>query len=100
MDGGAVTGRSGDALAGTRRDGACDDFAQTLGHDFGRPELLAEALTHPSARPLERRPGRRRKAGRQSYERLEFLGDRVLARDAGASRGADRARPAFGAVAR
>jgi ribonuclease III len=78
MDGGAVTGRSGDALAATRRDGACDDFAQTLGHDFGRPELLAEALTHPSARPLERRPGRRRKAGRQSYERLEFLGDRVL----------------------
>ncbi|MCH7930930.1 MAG: ribonuclease III [Proteobacteria bacterium] len=40
--------------------------AEVLGHDFARPALLAEALTHPSAR------------GGGGYERLEFLGDRVL----------------------
>jgi len=41
--------------------------ARILDHDFSRPELLVEALTHPSA-----------KAGRGCFERLEFLGDRVL----------------------
>jgi ribonuclease-3 len=41
--------------------------AGIVGHDFARPALLAEALTHPSA------------SGRgHGYERLEFLGDRVL----------------------
>ena len=44
-----------------------DVAATALGHDFGRPELLREALTHASAR-----------TGRRSYERFEFLGDRVL----------------------
>ena len=51
-----------------------------LGHDFARPELLREALTHRSAltgRPaLTDRSGRRSAAG--SNERLEFVGDRVL----------------------
>jgi len=47
-------------------------LADILGHNFERPELLAEALTHPSAR------GRRRSGWRRGYERLEFLGDRVL----------------------
>jgi len=43
-------------------------FAERLGHDFARPELLREALTHPSmAGP-----------GRADNQRLEFLGDRVL----------------------
>lgn len=42
------------------------DLSQRLGHRFGRPALLAEALTHGST------------AGDSSYERLEFLGDRVL----------------------
>jgi ribonuclease-3 len=37
-----------------------------LGHDFNRPELLEQALTHPSATAIS------------TYERLEFLGDRVL----------------------
>ena len=52
-------------------DRACDpdELAERLGHDFGRPELLIEALTHQSAADLG--------AG-SSYERLEFLGDRVL----------------------
>ncbi len=57
---------------------AGDDFARRLGHDFARPELLAEALTHPSALAPERRQGRRRKPARRGYDRLEFLGDRVL----------------------
>ncbi len=37
-----------------------------LGHGFRRPELLIEALTHPSF------------AGSSDNQRLEFLGDRVL----------------------
>lgn len=37
-----------------------------LGHAFARPELLLEALTHPSF------------AGAADNQRLEFLGDRVL----------------------
>ena len=45
-----------------------------LGHRFERPELLDQALTHSSASHLA---GPRRAGGR-SYERLEFLGDRVL----------------------
>jgi ribonuclease-3 len=50
-------------------DGTLDGFAARLGHRFDAPRLLREALTHASA------------AGEpaKSYERLEFLGDRVLA---------------------
>ena len=47
------------------------DLAKALGHRFARPELLAEALIHPSAT-------QRRGRGAHGYERLEFLGDRVL----------------------
>lgn len=43
-----------------------------LGHVFSNRALLTEALTHPSVAGLDRRA-----AGR-GYERLEFLGDRVL----------------------
>jgi ribonuclease-3 len=43
-------------------------LADVLGHAFARPGLLDEALTHASA-------AKRRHRG---YERLEFLGDRVL----------------------
>jgi ribonuclease-3 len=50
-----------------------------LGHQFARPALLREALTHRSASP---RSGTRRrnaaKHGAGSNERLEFIGDRVL----------------------
>ena len=45
-----------------------------LGHDFKRPGLLREALTHRSAIP--RTHGR--PAAMRSNERLEFVGDRVL----------------------
>jgi ribonuclease-3 len=58
----------------------CADAGRLLGHDFARPALLAEALTHPSALPATHK-GRRRVRGagvRRDYERLEFLGDRVL----------------------
>jgi ribonuclease III len=51
-----------------------DGLSETLGHRFARPELLAEALTHASAVPRQRGRG----ASGQGYERLEFLGDRVL----------------------
>jgi len=46
-------------------------LAEKLGHVFGQPKLLEGALTHPSL------SGSRRKKG-AAYERLEFLGDRVL----------------------
>jgi ribonuclease III len=46
-------------------------LSQILDHAFTKEELLTEALTHPSA--LARRGSKRR-----NYERLEFLGDRVL----------------------
>jgi ribonuclease-3 len=49
-----------------------------LGHQFAKPALLREALTHRSASP---RSGRRSAAGKHgagSNERLEFVGDRVL----------------------
>ena len=55
------------------------ELAQIIGYDFARPELFEEALTHPSALVPERRRGRRRKPAKRGYERLEFLGDRVLA---------------------
>ncbi|MGE0253826.1 MAG: ribonuclease III [Alphaproteobacteria bacterium] len=41
-------------------------LADTLGHRFARPDLLAEALAHASA------------GSGRDYQRLEFLGDRVL----------------------
>lgn len=44
------------------------ELSKALGHPFRQPAFLAEALTHPSV------------AGRAAhgYQRLEFLGDRVL----------------------
>jgi ribonuclease III len=41
------------------------EFGQSLGHDFRRPELLQQALTHRSHGPVHN-------------ERLEFIGDAVL----------------------
>ena len=43
-------------------------LAKRIGHDFSDPALLDQALTHPSVT----------QNATESYERLEFLGDRVL----------------------
>src|SRR5260370_41997315 len=51
-------------------------LATGIGHAFARPELAAEALTHRSA--LDRQPALKA-AFPNGNERLEFLGDRVLA---------------------
>ncbi len=45
-----------------------------FGHDFTKPDLLREALTHRSAIPR----GNGRLSATRSNERLEFVGDRVL----------------------
>jgi ribonuclease-3 len=60
-----------DSPAATPIAGASESWtglAHLLGHEFRRPELLREALTHASAASR----------GAAGYERLEFLGDRVL----------------------
>ncbi len=46
------------------------DLERRLGHEFAEPALLAEALTHPSWGSGQ--------GTRRDYERMEFLGDRVL----------------------
>ena len=51
-----------------RRKPNLDELLNKLDYRFEKPELLDEALTHVSAP----------QAGGQSYQRLEFLGDRVL----------------------
>lgn len=52
------------------RDGAAaHPLSDALGHEFKNAALLSEALTHMSMAP---------EGGQGSYERLEFLGDRVL----------------------
>ncbi|WP_119168313.1 ribonuclease III [Algihabitans albus] len=54
------------AAPGQRADLAA--LARRLGYDFANPALLAQALTHAS----------RAGGAERSYERMEFLGDRVL----------------------
>lgn len=44
------------------------DFSGRIGHEFARPDLLIEAVTHPSMSSPTR----------ADNQRLEFLGDRVL----------------------
>jgi ribonuclease-3 len=46
--------------------GATGQLEKTLGHSFRNKDLLVQALTHPS---LE---------GEPNYQRLEFLGDRII----------------------
>lgn len=50
------------------------ELTARMGHEFANPTLLQEALTHPSLAGLKQR----KKSGVVPYERLEFLGDRVL----------------------
>jgi len=55
------------------KDRGLDDLAGILQYSFRDSEILSQALTHPSA-VAEREPRTKR-----TYDRLEFLGDRVLA---------------------
>ncbi|MCH8138711.1 MAG: ribonuclease III, partial [Proteobacteria bacterium] len=69
-----MASNSGPGAARRADNGPAEDpapLAERLGHRFARPELLVRALTHPSA-------AQHRGARDDSYERLEFLGDRVL----------------------
>src|SRR6516164_1595451 len=72
---GAATRTADDAQPPGRKR---DDLVRDIGHEFARPALLDEALTHPSAPMPERRGDRRRQPAQRNYQRLEFLGDRVL----------------------
>ncbi len=56
---------------GRKAPAALPALEQSLGYTFDKPTLLQQALTHSSAIS----PGKRTE---QSYQRLEFLGDRVL----------------------
>lgn len=60
-------------MAPARKSPDLAELTAQLGHDFTRPQLLQDALTHPSLAGF-----RQRKKGAMPYERLEFLGDRVL----------------------
>ncbi|PHP68292.1 ribonuclease III [Zhengella mangrovi] len=57
-------------MSRARRTGAtlAAEIGRLTGHDFSDPARLERAVTHASAR----------KSGGADYERLEFLGDRVL----------------------
>ena len=56
------------------------ELAAAIGHHFSDPQRLTDAVTHPSLMGLERnaRGGRPEQGPGLAYERLEFLGDRVL----------------------
>ncbi len=75
---GSGVGSYQDPAAFIRRADVSNNLSEVFGHEFAHPELLAEALTHPSALVRERRRGRRATAASRGYDRLEFLGDRVL----------------------
>jgi ribonuclease III len=57
---------------------SAEELRHIIGYEFARHELLEEALTHPSALVPERRRRRRPTPVKRDFERLEFLGDRVL----------------------
>jgi ribonuclease-3 len=65
---------SGHHMTAARKTADPAGLISQLGHSFKKPEILQDALTHPSLAGL--RSGK--KSGGQPYERLEFLGDRVL----------------------
>jgi ribonuclease-3 len=60
-------------MTNTPKNSDITTLAKRLGHSFAVPELLEHALTHPSLAGFKQR-----KKGVMPYERLEFLGDRVL----------------------
>jgi ribonuclease-3 len=60
-------------MATARKTADIKELTAQLGHNFATPQLLQDALTHPSLAGY-----RQRKKSSMPYERLEFLGDRVL----------------------
>lgn len=66
------------------RNTALEELQRTLGHRFTDPRLLEEALVHPSANPRRSRAKSARQKSAEAtpamrdYNRLEFIGDRVL----------------------
>jgi len=62
-----------DWLMGTRKPADVKELTDRLGHNFANSQLLQDALTHPSLAGFKQR-----RKGTMPYERLEFLGDRVL----------------------
>ncbi len=60
-------------MAAPRKTADVKERTARLGHDLATPQLLQDALTHPSLAGF-----RQRKKSTMPYERLEFLGDRVL----------------------
>jgi ribonuclease-3 len=70
-----------------------DALASRLGYEFRDPEELRRALTHRSAVPGDR-------VAHESYQRHEFLGDRVLALVVASMLYADDPRAAEGDLAR
>ncbi len=68
-----------DPLSPADREAARTALERALGYRFTDRRLLAEALTHESAASGARGRARPRPGDRRSNERLEFLGDRVLA---------------------
>ena len=67
----ASSSGSGSSYRQAAADPALSRLQERLGHIFARPALLERALTHPSVSSDPRHRG-------GDYERLEFLGDRVL----------------------
>ncbi len=64
---------SGSIMVTQRKIADVKDLVERLGHNFATPQLLQDALTHPSLAGFKQR-----RKGTMPYERLEFLGDRVL----------------------
>lgn len=66
------------------RKSVLEELQKALGHRFADAKLLEEALVHPSANPRRSRAkSARQKTGdvlpaMRDYNRLEFIGDRVL----------------------
>lgn len=60
-------------MAVSRKTADVSELVGRLGHNFSKPQTLQDALTHPSLAGFKQR-----KKGVMPYERLEFLGDRVL----------------------
>ena len=63
-----------DRMTGAPKTADAAGLMAQLGHTFSSLELLEDALTHPSLAGSHTR----KKSGTPPYERLEFLGDRVL----------------------